>query len=80
MRGQVDKYHYQMRREPYNTSYGPFKFALAFVPPNATKFEDRYYVIPEGDGDTATLTLRKNPEVNKFVFEFPTSGGGIFDP
>ena len=80
MRGQVDKHHYQMHLEPYNTGHGPFpKFALAFVPPNATEFEDRYYVIPEGDRDTATLTLHKNPEVNKFVFEFPASGGGIFD-
>ena len=70
-----------MRREPYNTGHGLFpKFALAFVPPNATEIEDRFYVISEGDGDTATLTLRKNPEVNKFVFEFPASGGGMFDP
>ena len=69
-----------MHREPYNTRYGLLKFALAFVPPNATEFEDRYYVIPEGDRDTATLTLHKNPEVNKFVFEFPASGRGIFDP
>ena len=33
--------------------------------------EEKYYVMPEGDGDVATLTLRKNPEVDKFVFQFP---------
>ena len=66
-----------MYLEPYNNAYSPF--ALAFVPPNATEIEDKYYVIPEGEGDTATLTLHKNPEVDKFVFEFPVSGG-IADP
>ena len=66
-----------MHREPYDHSFT--KFALAFVPANATETEDKYYVIPEGEGDTATLTLRKYPEVNKFVFEFPASGG-VFDP
>ena len=78
VRGQVDKSHYQMHLEPYNGSFT--KFALAFVPANATETEDKYYVIPEGEGDTAALTLRKHPaEVDKFVFEFPASGG-VFDP
>ena len=76
MRGQVDKSHYQMHLEPYNTGYSPFtKFALAFVPPNATEIDDKYYVIPEGEGDTATLTLHRYPQVDKYVFEFPVSGG-----
>ena len=66
MRDGVDKSHYQMRREPDNNTFT--KFALAFVPRNATT--DKYYVIPEGEGDIATLTLRKNPRVDKFVFQF----------
>ena len=79
VRGQVDQSHYQMHLEPF--SDGSFtKFALAFVPADATETEDKYYVIPEGDGDTAALTLRKYPaEVDKFVFEFPASGE-VFDP
>ena len=72
MRDQVDKSHYQMHLEPY-TATPILKFALAFVPPNAT--DDKYYVIPEGEGDTATLTLHKYPETNKYVFEFPAPEG-----
>ena len=65
-----------MHLESYDLTFT--KFALAFVSPNAT--EDKYYVIPEGEGDTAALTLRKYPaEVDKFVFEFQASGG-VFDP
>ena len=44
------------------------KFALAFVPHNVAR--GKYYIIPEGEEDTATLTLRKNPQVDKFVFQF----------
>ena len=66
MRDGVDKSHYQMRLEPDNNTFT--KFALAFVSRNATT--DKYYVIPEGEGDIETLTLRKNPRVDKFVFQF----------
>ena len=37
----------------------------------SSESEEKYYVMPEGEGDVATLTLRKNPEVDKFVFRFP---------
>ena len=65
VRGEVHKSHYRMHLEPDTTFT---KFALAFVSHNATR--DKYYIIPEGEEDTATLTLRKNPRVDKFVFQF----------
>ena len=65
VRDEVDKSHYQMYFEPYQ--HAPTYFALAFVRPNIAG--EKYYVIPEGEGDTATLTLRKNPGVDKFVFQ-----------
>ena len=72
MRGHdpTEKSRYQMHLERYNSTSIFNKYALAFVPHNATDAGDKYYVIPEGEGDVATLTLRKNPEVDKFVFKF----------
>ena len=66
----AEKSRYQMHLERYNSTSRDQKYALAFVPHNATASGDKYYVIPEGEGDVATLTLRKNPEVDKFVFQF----------
>ena len=66
----AEKSRYQMHLERYDST-ATIKYALAFVPHNVTAAEDKYYVIPEGEGDVATLTLRKNPEVDKFVFRFP---------
>ena len=67
VRDKANESHYQMRLEPYHQR-DSILFALAFVSPNAAG--DKYYVIPEGEGVTATLTLRKNPiRANKFVFQ-----------
>ena len=65
VRDKANESHYQMHLELYQ--HAPTFFALAFVSPNAAG--DKYYVIPEGEGVTATLTLRKNPRVDKFVFQ-----------
>ena len=62
---QVDSSHYLMYFEPYN-SISSEKFALALTSPEGHK----YYVLPQGEGDTASLVLSNNDDVDKYIFKF----------
>ena len=64
---QVDPSHYLMHVEPYNdTSSQPSKiFALALISPEG----DKYYVLPQGEDDTASLVLSNNDHADKYIFE-----------
>ena len=70
-----DKSHYQMHYEQL-TPKG--NYALAFVPNNTN---DKYYIIPQWQGDTAMLTIHKNPhDKYLYVFALPPSSRGTVIP
>ena len=62
---QVDSSHYLMYFEQYNSTSSE-KFALALTSPEG----DKYYVLPQGEEDTASLVLSNNDEVDKYIFKF----------
>ena len=65
---QVDPSHYLMHYEPYNdtSSNQSTIYALALISPEG----DKYYVLSQGEDDTALLVLSNNDHVDKYIFKF----------